>query len=96
MVSIRLTNGEDKTNFISIHDHIKNVLPNYAVPVFLRIQNQMQTTGTFKYQKSALKKEGYDISKIQDAVYVLLPRADEYIPVTTEIRDRINNGKYKF
>lgn len=96
MVSIRLTNGEDKTNFSSIHDHIKNVLPNYAVPVFLRIQNQMQTTGTFKYQKSALKKEGYDISKIQDAVYVLLPRADEYIPVTTEIRDRINNGKYKF
>jgi citronellyl-CoA synthetase len=32
-------------------------MPAYAIPVFLRQQQKMETTGTFKYQKNNLKKE---------------------------------------
>ncbi len=37
----------------------KKAMPAYAVPVFLRIQKQMQTTGTFKYQKNTLKTQAF-------------------------------------
>ena len=96
MVSVRLSDEEHQTNFKDLCSHLKTILPNYAVPVFLRVQNEMQTTGTFKYRKSDLKKEGYDITQIQDTIYVLLPNAEEYVPVTKDLKEGINRGKYRF
>ncbi|WP_071872349.1 long-chain-acyl-CoA synthetase [Atopomonas hussainii] len=40
--------------------HLQNELPVYAIPLFLRIQTQLQTTGTFKYQKTDLKRAGFN------------------------------------
>ena len=44
-------------------------MPAYAVPLFLRVKVKMETTGTFKYQKVQLKKEGIDQSLFADPVY---------------------------
>lgn len=46
-------------------------LPRYAVPLFVRITLDAQTTGTFKYQKVQLKNEGYDCTKTNDPMYRL-------------------------
>ena len=35
-------------------------LPAYARPVFLRLQGEVETTGTLKYRKVDLVKEGFD------------------------------------
>ena len=48
--------------------HLKAELPPEAVPVFLRFSRSAATTGTFKYQKTALKAEGFDIARIDQPV----------------------------
>jgi fatty-acyl-CoA synthase len=40
--------------------HLASCLPSYARPVFLRIRGQVDLTGTFKYSKTELVRQGYD------------------------------------
>jgi fatty-acyl-CoA synthase len=44
-------------------------LPAYARPAFLRLQPEMEVTGTFKQRKVELVKEGFDPSTISDPLY---------------------------
>ncbi|MBB4798404.1 fatty-acyl-CoA synthase [Brevundimonas bullata] len=45
-------------------------LPAYARPVFLRLMKSAETTGTFKYRKVDLVADGFDLEKVEGAVYV--------------------------
>ncbi len=74
----------------------KKNLPAYAVPVFLRIQQQAETTGTFKYQKNKLKEQAFDPSKTEERLLVLLPNSTGYCDLTAEIFDNIQAYKYRF
>ncbi len=78
--------------------HVDTQLPTYARPIFIRVQPDAETTGTFKYRKVELVKEGYDLSKVdaEDTVYVRLPGTDEYVPLTPEVQAQIDNGEIKF
>lgn len=57
---------------------LKSSLPSYAVPLYIRILGDVQTTGTFKYQKAQLKKEGFATSSCPDPVYALNPERSAY------------------
>ena len=46
--------------------------------------------------KSTLKKEGYNIDTIADALYVMMPHESTYTPLTKEIYENIQNKKIKF
>ena len=74
----------------------KKHLPAYAVPVFIRVQAQMETTGTFKYQKNNLKKHGFDPAQTDDPLLVWLPSSQCYSPVTADVFDNIQQAKYRF
>ncbi len=56
-----------------------DALPGYAVPLFLRIVDEIAETSTFKSQKTALRTEGYADAG-GDEVLVLAGRADGYVP----------------
>jgi acyl-CoA synthetase (AMP-forming)/AMP-acid ligase II len=71
-------------------------LPAYAVPLFLRLRNHQDTTGTFKYRKVELKNEGIDPAQIGEPLYVLLDRARGYQPLTPEVFTRIRRGEIRF
>ncbi len=76
---------------------LKRELPPYALPVFLRVQKVVETTGTFKYQKNTLKKEGFDPKQVGgEALFVLLPGSEQYEPLTDEVHANIQAGKYRF
>lgn len=92
-----LTIGEDldKFDFKALVEHMRNDLPNYAVPIFLRIQAQQQITGTFKYQKVALKKQGFDIEQVDEPVYVL-DKELGYKPLDAAVLGQINSGEISF
>jgi fatty-acyl-CoA synthase len=45
-------------------------LPDYARPLFLRIVSALELTGTFKLRKQELALEGYDPTRVRDALYV--------------------------
>jgi fatty-acyl-CoA synthase len=50
---------------------VREKVPSYQQPRFVRILGSAaKTTGTFKYQKAAYRAEGYDPSRITDALYV--------------------------
>lgn len=74
----------------------KQHLPAYAVPIFLRVQKSLETTGTFKYQKSKLKEEAFYPDKTSDRILVLLPNENAYCDLTEEILDNIKQYKYRF
>lgn len=76
--------------------YFKKDLPTYAIPVFLRIQKTIETTGTFKYQKNKLKDQGYDLNKTSDRLFVLLPSATAYTEITAEIQANIAAYQYRF
>ena len=74
----------------------KKCLPAYSVPVFLRIQQQVETTGTFKYQKNKLKEQAFDPSKTDERLLVCLPGAYAYCDVTAEVFTNIQAYQYRF
>ena len=57
---------------------MKDNLPAYARPVFLRLQPEMEITGTFKQRKIELVKEGFDPAAITDPLYWYDPATAQY------------------
>lgn len=96
MASIRLTVAPEKFDFKGLVKYLRQELPAYAVPVFLRLSESMDTTGTFKHQKAKLKEDGFYLEKVGTPVYALLPGSDEYIRLTPEIEAAIIDNKYRF
>ena len=96
MASIRLDCEESEFDFKSLLASLKLALPHYAVPVFLRISDEVDTTGTFKHKKAPLKEKGFDLSKQDNPVYVWLPKTQEYVPMCKEIQGKIEAGHYHY
>ena len=72
-------------------------LPAYARPVFVRIIQELETTGTFKLKKGELRDEAYHLEKVNDdAVFVREPKSDCYTRLTNETYEKINNGSISF
>lgn len=72
-----------------------NVLPAYAVPVFIRFVDKIEMTGTHKYKKMTYRKEGYDVSVIRDPLYVLDITNKMYVPLNEEVMGMVNSGKWR-
>ena len=97
MASITPAVPMEEVDFKDLVGFLREALPQYAVPLFLRIKQQMETTGTFKYQKSHLKEQGFNPEKTNgELVYGLLPGSDEYTPVDQATFDDICAGKYRY
>ncbi|CBL44651.1 amp-dependent synthetase and ligase [gamma proteobacterium HdN1] len=97
MAAITPTVPVEALDFTDLYQFFKEQMPAYAIPLFLRIKSQMETTGTFKYQKAHLKEQSYDIAKTQgEPVYALLPGSDQYVPVNDEMVNDINEGRYRY
>lgn len=72
-------------------------MPAYAVPLFLRVKVKMETTGTFKYQKTRLKDEAFDPGRTgDDPIYAWLPGTGTYVQVTEQLLGEIHDGKYRY
>lgn len=79
----------------NLADHLDKSLPSYAKPVFIRIQMQQAVTATFKYQKVALKHEGFDPETITDPIYTLLPGNSKYELLNRETAKAIKENKIR-
>ncbi|MEN8246847.1 MAG: long-chain-acyl-CoA synthetase [Thermodesulfobacteriota bacterium] len=83
-------------DFAGLAEHFQRLLPSYAVPKFIRMSTELACTPTHKIKKVDLKKEGFDPGAVSDAVYVLLPGASTYEPLSTGIFSDIQEGKFRF
>ncbi|XP_063983453.1 long-chain fatty acid transport protein 4 isoform X1 [Diachasmimorpha longicaudata] len=93
MVAIYDENGTLDVNQLaqSIREH----LPVYARPQFVRILTKIDLTGTFKLKKKDLQEDGYDPNKSNDKLYYLDPKSG-YLALTSQEYDQIQQGKIRF
>lgn len=59
---------------------VLKVLPKYSLPIFIRIRQNLEVTGSNKIRKSSLRKEGYNINEIKDPLYFWNSSIKKYIP----------------
>ena len=58
MAYININRGDFDAQFVT--QQIKEILPKYAIPLFIRVGNCVSVTDTLKYRKSKLKNESFD------------------------------------
>uniref|UniRef100_A0A2K6EHC6 long-chain-fatty-acid--CoA ligase n=1 Tax=Propithecus coquereli TaxID=379532 RepID=A0A2K6EHC6_PROCO len=74
---------------------IADYLPTYARPRFLRIQDTIEITGTYKHRKVTLVEEGFNPTVVKDALYFLDDAAKMYVPMTEDIYNAISANTLK-
>jgi fatty-acyl-CoA synthase len=74
--------------------YVDEHLPSYARPVFLRLQQAIETTGTFKYRKVDLVGDGFDPTRTKDPLYFRDPNKG-YVKITKAVFAKIHAGGYK-
>ncbi|XP_053129178.1 long-chain fatty acid transport protein 2 isoform X2 [Hemicordylus capensis] len=94
MASIRLMDGSE---FVGerVYKHVADYLPVYARPRFVRIQDAIEITGTFKYRKVQLAQEGFNPAAIKDTLYFLDDKAKSYVPLTEDVYNLISSNSLK-
>ncbi|MDF9777722.1 long-chain-acyl-CoA synthetase [Pseudomonas baetica] len=97
MVAITPAESLATLDFSELLAFARQQMPAYAVPLFLRVKVKMETTGTFKYQKTRLKDEAFDPGKTgDDPIYAWLPGTQTYVQVTEQLLSDIHGGKYRY
>jgi fatty-acyl-CoA synthase len=71
-------------------------LPAYARPVFLRLLDTIESTGTFKPRKQDLINAGFDPARTPDKLYFDDPRAQAYVPLDAALHAAISGGSVRF
>jgi fatty-acyl-CoA synthase len=83
---------DDELDLAGLRDHLISRLPPYARPLFLRIRKNMDLTGTFKYSKTELVRQGYDPDASNDLVYFDNPEAGAFTRLDKDWYERIQAG----
>jgi len=68
-------------NLHEFYNHMTKELPNYAVPYFVRLSEEVIITSTFKHKKSTLAEEGFDPSKTSDPLFFRDDGKKQFIPI---------------
>lgn len=95
MAALRLAPGQ-ALDGKALAEHLDRELPAYAVPLFLRLLQQVETTGTFKYKKADLKSAGFDPRQVGEALFVRLPGEVDYRLLDEEVFGAIQRGEHRF
>ena len=77
---------------LAVANAVYSRLPDYAVPLFVRLVDSLEVTSTFKSRKVDLRKQAYG-SEVDDQLYVLAGRADGYVPFYPEYPGEVSAGK---
>jgi fatty-acyl-CoA synthase len=83
-------------DLVGLKAHLERNLPAYARPMFLRVRAAAEITGTFKYTKVDLVREGFDPGAVTDPLYFFSPESGGYVPLTPAEHTRILNRQIKF
>jgi fatty-acyl-CoA synthase len=75
--------------------HITAHLPGFACPAFLRIREEIEVTGTFKYNKLRLVHEGFDPNATAEAIFFFHPGRREYVRLDQALYRQIQSGEVR-
>ncbi|XP_069737572.1 long-chain fatty acid transport protein 2-like [Phaenicophaeus curvirostris] len=72
----------------------QEMLPGYAAPRFIRIQDALEITGTFKQLKAKLVREGFDPKAISDPLFFRHDSQKSYVPLDSDLHQAILDMKF--
>uniref|UniRef100_A0A8B9CU53 S27A3 protein n=1 Tax=Anser brachyrhynchus TaxID=132585 RepID=A0A8B9CU53_9AVES len=75
--------------------HRYRLLPPYARPRFLRLQECLEMTATFKQQKVRLAQEGFDPARVPDPLFLLDEAARAYVPLGPALWEDVVAGRLR-
>jgi acyl-CoA synthetase (AMP-forming)/AMP-acid ligase II len=70
-----------------------DVLPKYSIPIFIRIRQQLEVTGSKKIRKANLQEEGFNLNKIKEPMYFWDLSKKKYIEFNRSTYQEIVNGR---
>jgi solute carrier family 27 fatty acid transporter 1/4 len=96
MIGVVLAENANIEEFIrEASARLSDNLAPYAIPIFLRICNELEKTGTFKLKKTALQKDGFDLKKCNgDKIYFWESSEKQYKIMDEKMQDDIESGIY--
>jgi fatty-acyl-CoA synthase len=71
MAAIRWDDSKGLIDGVALAAALNKALPKYALPLFIRVREEHDVTATFKHRKVELKREGFDVDKVEDDLYAL-------------------------
>jgi fatty-acyl-CoA synthase len=87
---------EAQPDLAALHQHLAERLPVYACPLFLRLCPQAELTGTFKYAKADLVRQGFNPSQCADSLYFHHPEPRAFVPLDAPLYDSILAGAIRY
>ena len=87
----------DEFNWDDFSSFVIEKLPSYAQPIFVRIIEELETTGTFKLKKNDLREEAYHLDKVNgNQVFIKKPGQNTYVPLDRDYYEVIESGQAGF
>ena len=91
MAAITLPPGQ-QFNAAAFTDFVDRELPAFARPVFVRIEQEQDTTGTFKLFKGKLKQQAYHLDQVDEPIFVRQPKSKQYELLDRGFYEQLING----
>ena len=95
MVALTLNCPVEEFDFDSFRQEMEEMLPAYALPLFIRFRAKQEMSATFKYQRGQLREQGFDPFTINDNLYAWIP-GQGYARLTKDLFQAIGNGKVRY
>ena len=83
-------NSEEISSFFT------KVLPKYSIPIFIRVRDELEITGSNKIRKSNLRKEAFNFNTIHEPIYYWDSPTKRYLELDNSIYRAIIEGKKEF
>ncbi|MDZ7686376.1 MAG: hypothetical protein U5O39_16405 [Gammaproteobacteria bacterium] len=80
----------------ALSKHVRDNLPTYARPIFVRILKELPTTSTHKLQKNDLREQAFHLDQVEEDVLVMKPGTDKYVRLDTDFYDQIMQRQIRF
>lgn len=79
----------------ALRAYLTGRLPSYARPVFLRLRQDLEVTGTFKYSRTELVRQGFDPAAGSDALFFNDTESASFLRLDAALCERICAGRIR-
>lgn len=86
---------ESDINLRQVYSQLKDALPSYAMPLIIRVQKEIEITGTFKHKKVDLVKQGFNPDEMIDPLYFIDNDNSTFTKLDANLYQKIMNQEIK-
>lgn len=87
--------ADNKLDLEALREHLIHRLPSYARPMFVRLSDEIDLTGTLKYSKTDLVRQGFDPDANADEIYFHCSESQQFVRLDRELYARIQAGQVR-